>query len=73
MCTKERYRPQRDSNPKPPSSESTTLQMSYPGTTIYVYVFATAHMPNLILKSREPKHFYKISKKHIIRLYPKNM
>ena len=31
VYTKERYRPQRDSNPVPPGSESTTLPMSYPG------------------------------------------
>ena len=31
VFTKERYRPQRNSNPVPPGSESTTLPMSYPG------------------------------------------
>ena len=29
VCTKEIYRPQRDSNPVPPVSQSTTLPMSY--------------------------------------------
>ena len=33
VCTKDRYRPQRDSNPVPTGSESTTLPMSYPGAT----------------------------------------
>ena len=36
VCTKERYRPQRDSNPVPPGSESTTLPMSYPGATRHI-------------------------------------
>ena len=31
VCTKEKYRPQRDSIPVPPGSESTTLLMNYPG------------------------------------------
>ena len=34
MCTRKIYRPQRNSNPVPPISESTTLPMSYPG--IYI-------------------------------------
>ena len=42
VCTKEIYRPQRDSNPVPPGSESTTLPMSYPErdicTCIYKFV-----------------------------------
>ena len=33
MCAPESYRTQRDSNPVPPGSESTTLPMSYPGAT----------------------------------------
>ena len=33
ICVPEKiYRPQRDSNPVPPGSKSTTLLMSYPGT-----------------------------------------
>ena len=36
VCTKERYRPQRDSNQVPPGSESTTLPMSYPGATRHI-------------------------------------
>ena len=39
MSTKERYRPQRDMNPVPPGSESTTLPMSYP------FVFAGIPVP----------------------------
>ena len=39
VCTKERYRPQRDSNLVPPGSESTTLPMSYPGAICqYIYI-----------------------------------
>ena len=34
MFTKKIYRSQRDSNPVPPGSESTTLPMSYPGTLV---------------------------------------
>ena len=33
LCTKEIYRPQRDSNRVSPGSESTTLPMSYPDAT----------------------------------------
>ena len=44
VCTKEIYRPQRDSNPVPPGSESTTLPMSYPGATIYIYTHQYRHI-----------------------------
>ena len=41
VCTKEQHRPQRDSNPVPSGSMSTTLSMTYPWTFINMSYYIT--------------------------------